>query len=107
MPSEQILAAALFAAAMFGSTQASQNQNQQQNQPFQETITNNNPVALSIPSKKARGNNAFTVNRATTNGAAPMQTIDALGFSTAKSTIPAQSSNLKRKGARVNGILQK
>uniref|UniRef100_A0A1I8BR14 Uncharacterized protein n=1 Tax=Meloidogyne hapla TaxID=6305 RepID=A0A1I8BR14_MELHA len=104
MPSEQILAAALFAAAMLGSTQVPQNQNQQQNQQFQETV--NNP-ALPIPSKRARGNNtSITISRVTTNGAAPMQAITALTNSVAKLTHP-QGINLKRKGARVNGILQK
>nr|CAD2187516.1 unnamed protein product [Meloidogyne enterolobii] len=99
MPSE-ILAAALYAVAMLGSAQASQNQSQQ-NQHFQESV--NNPT-LPIPSKRVRVNNSIT-SRAATNGASPMRAITPLTNSVAKSN--ATEGNLKRKGARVNGILQK
>lgn len=100
MPSE-ILAAALYAVAMLGSAQASQNQSQQ-NQHFQESV--NNPT-LPIPPKRVRVNNNPITNRATTNGASPMRAITPLTNSVAKSN--ATEGNLKRKGARVNGILQK
>uniref|UniRef100_A0A915NEE4 FLYWCH-type domain-containing protein n=2 Tax=Meloidogyne TaxID=189290 RepID=A0A915NEE4_9BILA len=100
MPSE-ILAAALYAVAMLGSAQASQNQNQQ-NQQFQEAVNNS---TLPIPPKRVRVNNNPIANRATTNGASPMRAITPLTNSVAK--ISATEGNLKRKGARVNGILQK
>uniref|UniRef100_A0A915LQA4 FLYWCH-type domain-containing protein n=1 Tax=Meloidogyne javanica TaxID=6303 RepID=A0A915LQA4_MELJA len=100
MPSE-ILAAALYAVAMLGSAQASQNQNQQ-NQQFQEAVNNS---TLPIPPKRVRVNNNPIANRATTNGAPPMRAITPLTNSVAK--ISATEGNLKRKGARVNGILQK
>uniref|UniRef100_A0A915LKM6 FLYWCH-type domain-containing protein n=1 Tax=Meloidogyne javanica TaxID=6303 RepID=A0A915LKM6_MELJA len=100
MPSE-ILAAALYAVAMLGSAQASQNQSQQ-NQHFQESV--NNPT-LPIPPKRVRVNNNPITNRATTNGASSMRAITPLTNSVAKSN--ATEGNLKRKGARVNGILQK
>nr|CAD2187179.1 unnamed protein product [Meloidogyne enterolobii] len=99
MPSE-ILAAALYAVAMLGSAQASQNQNQQ-NQQFQEAVNNS---TLPIPPKRVRVNNNPIANRATTNGASPMRAITPLTNSVAK--ISATEGNLKRKGARVNGILQ-
>lgn len=102
MPGEQILAAALFAAAMLGSTQSSHIQQQQYNQHFQEIAANN---TFFIPSKKSKGNNNIVTSRAT-NGTAPIQTFNKITNSFVKN-IPAQSSNVKRKGARVNGILQK
>ncbi|CAK5120325.1 unnamed protein product [Meloidogyne enterolobii] len=102
MPSE-ILAAALYAVAMLGSAQASQNQSQQ-NQQLQEAVNNS---TLPIPSKRTRVNNNSITNRATTNGASPMRAITPLTNSVARSTTATEGINLKRKGARVNGILQK